>query len=68
MLIEKVSALKGVLLLLLLLLFLLLFSVKGLTSMKLFQLLLVLSSQNIPLKSAKEKNIGVIKGCFHTRR
>ena len=54
MLIEKVSALKGVLLLLLLLL-LLLFSVKGLTSMKLFQLLLGLSSQNIPLKSAKEK-------------
>ena len=52
MLIEKISALKGVLLLLLLLL---LFSVKGLTSMKLFQLLLVLSSQNIPLKSAKEK-------------
>ena len=52
MLIEKVSVLKGVLLLLLLLL---LFPIKSLTSMKLFQPLLVQSSQNIPLESAKEK-------------
>ena len=59
--------LKGVLLLLLLLL-LLLFPIKSLTSMKLFQPLLVQSSQNIPLESAKEKKIGVIKGCFHSRR
>ena len=36
--------------------------------MKLFQPLLVQSSQNIPLESAKEKKIGVIKGCFHSRR
>ena len=62
MLIEKVSVLKGVLLLLLLLLLslllllLLLFSIKSLTSMKLFQPLLVQSSQNIPLESAKKKN------------
>ena len=54
MLIEKVSVLKSVLLLLLLLL-LLLFPIKSLTSMKLFQPLLVQSSQNIPLESAKEK-------------
>ena len=55
MLIEKVSVLKGVLLLLLLLLLLLIFSIKSLTSMKLFQPPLVQSSQNIPLESAKDK-------------
>ena len=56
MLIKKVSVLKSVLLLLLLLLLFLLFSLKSLTSMKLFQPLLVQSSQNIPLESAKGEN------------